>query len=152
MEEIYSIRFIKDTSTLRNQLLKNNKMNSDIEMKDPFPSFVVEFLANKYVKKPMIDQHALDILISTDYFKTNSKEIKIFSKFLNEEYDTDDLIFFLFVRSCIEKEMKIMFIEKAKEEIKLQQYEDKEKIDTELYLNIKTCFRSKLIILFNHHK
>jgi hypothetical protein len=38
------------------------------------------------------------------------QEIKIFSKFLNEEYDTDDLIFFLFVRSCIEKEMKIMFL------------------------------------------
>jgi hypothetical protein len=123
--------------------MKNNR-HGDLDMKDPFPFFVVEFLTNKYVKKPIIDQHSLDILLSTDYFKTNSKEIKIFSKFLNEEYDTDDLIFFLFVRSCIEKEMKIMFIEKAKEEIKLQQYEDKEKIDTELYLNLKTCFRSTL--------
>jgi hypothetical protein len=148
MEEIYSIRFIKDTSTLRNQLMKHNK-SRDIDMKDPFPSFVVEFLANKYVKKPMIDQHALDILLSADYFKNNSKEIKIFYKFLNEEYDTDDLIFFLFVRSCIEKEMKIMFIEKAREEIKLQQYEDKEKIDTDLYLNIRTCFRSNLFLFKN---
>ena len=145
IEEIYSIRFIKDTSTLRNQLMKNNRNTLDLDMKDPFPSFVVDFLSNKYVKKPIIDQHALDLVLSTDYFKTGSKEIKIFSKFLNEEYDTDDLIFFLFVRSCIEKEMKIMFIEKAKEEIKLQQYEDKEKIDTELYLNIKTCFRSIIL-------
>lgn len=143
IEEIYSIRFIKDTNTLRNQMSKNTKQVNDIEMKDPFPTFVVEFLTNKYIKKPMIDQHSLDLLLSLDYYKKNDKEIEIFSKFLNEEYDTEDLIFFLFVRSCIEKESKIMFIEKAREEIKLQYQEEREDRDSEVFLSIKDVMKSK---------
>jgi hypothetical protein len=143
LEEIYSIRFIKDTSTLRNQLSVKNQKNN-IDVKDPFSVFVVEFLTNKFVKKPIIDQHALDLLLSLDHLKGRAKEVEIFSKFLNEEYDTDDLIFFLFVRSCIEKEMKIMFIEKAREEIKIQYQEDRDEIDTDLYLNIKTCLKSNI--------
>jgi hypothetical protein len=139
IEEIYSIRFIKDTATLRNKLLKNNR--NDLDSKDPFPSFVVEFLSNKFVKKHMIDQQCLDLLLSIEHFISNN-EIKIFSKFLSEEYDTEDLIFFLFVRSCIEKEMKVMFIEKSRDEIKLQTAEDKHKIDTDLYLSLKTCLNS----------
>ena len=66
IEEIYSIRFIKDTSSLRNQLTKNAKNNQDVDVKDPFPIFVVEFLTNKFVKKPMIDTHALDLLLSVE--------------------------------------------------------------------------------------
>jgi hypothetical protein len=143
IEEIYSIRFIKDTSTLRNELTKNVKSNQDIDVKDPFPVFIVEFLTNKFIKKAMVDQNALDLLLSVEHYKTLNKEIEIFAKFLNEEYDTDDLIFFLFVRSCVEKEMRMMFIEKAREEIKVQYHEDRDEIDTELYLNIKVCLKSK---------
>jgi hypothetical protein len=139
VEEIYSIRFIKDTSTLKSQMGKNSE-----GINDSFPMFVVEFLINKYVKKPYVDQNALDLLLSVDYFKREYKDIEIFAKFLNEEYNSDDLIFFLFVRSSIEKELKFMFIEKSKEEIKLQSIEDKESIDTEIYVNVKTCVKSKI--------
>lgn len=143
MEEIYSIRFIKDTSNLRNQLVKQKKSeNNEVDNKDPFPIFCVEFLINKYVKKNLVDAHALDMLISVEFYKSKIKEIDIFNKFLNEEYDTDDLIFFLFVRSCIEKEMKMMFIEKAREEIKLQYNENRDEIDSEVYLNVKNCLKS----------
>jgi hypothetical protein len=142
IEEIYSIRFIKDTTTLRSQINKSNEVDSN----DPFPNFIIEFLTNKYIKKPMLDKNALDILLSADYYKDKSKEVEIFVKFLLEEYDSDDLIFFLFVRSCIEKEMKMMFMEKAREEIKIQYNDEKEFIDTELYLSIKTCLKSKFFI------
>jgi len=148
IEEIYSIRFIKDTSTLRNQLTKSSKSGQEVDVKDPFPNFVVEFLNNKFIKKPIVDQHALDLLLSVDFYKQKFRDVEIFSKFLNEVYDQDDLIFFLFVRSCIEKEMKMMFIEKAREEIKIQYSEDKDEIDTELYLNIKVCLKSEF--LFNY--
>jgi hypothetical protein len=138
IEEIYSIRFIKDTSNLRNQISKSNEIN----INDSFPIFVVDFMLNKFVKKPFVDQNALDLLLSLDFYKKDYKDIEIFSKFLNEEYDSDDLIFFLFVRSCIEKEMKFMFVEKAKDEMKLQYQEEKENSDNDVYLNIKTCIKS----------
>jgi hypothetical protein len=143
IEEIYSVRFIKDTSLLKSQLTQTNQ---DINLKDPFPVFVVEFLTNKYVKKPLVDQHSLDLMLSVEFYRNQKyKEIEIFSKFLNEEYDIDDLIFFLFVRSCIEKEMRIMFIEKSREEIKIQYQGDNDNIDTEVYLNPKVCMKSKII-------
>lgn len=138
IEEIYSIRFIKDTSSLKSQLNKQGDINDS----DPFPEFVVDFFINKFVKKPMVDQHALDLLMSVDYYKDLNREVNIFSKFLRTEYDTDDLIFFLFVRSCIEKEMKIMFIEKARDEMKLHTNDEKISYTNELYLNIKICLKS----------
>jgi len=99
-------------------------------------------MLNKFVKKPFVDQNALDLLLSLDFYKKDYKDIDIFSKFINEEYDSDDLIFFLFVRSCIEKELKFMFVEKAKDEMKLQYQEEKENMDNDIYLNIKTCIKS----------
>ena len=111
-------------------------------MKDPFPIFVLDFFINKYVKKSIIDRHSLDLLISIDYFKDLSIDVEIFSKFLDETYDTDDLILFLFVRSCIEKEIKIMFIEKARDQIKIPHSEEREEHDGDIYLNDKVCLKS----------
>ncbi len=64
---------------------------------------------------------------------------------MNEEYEGEDLIFYLFVRACIEKELKIVLIEKAREDIKLQYNENKDEMDLELYLNIKNCMRSNTL-------
>lgn len=91
--------------------------------------------------------------MSIDYFKDSSHEIEIFTKFLTEEYDTDDLIFFLFVRSCIEKEMKIMFIEKAREEMKGHVNEDNKDLNSygNIYLNIRVCLKSRVFLFFNFY-
>ena len=130
IEEIYSIRFINDTNTV------NNNPNEEIEPV-PFPNFVFEFLTNKFTKKPMVDQHSLDLLLSVDFYSKTDDEVAAFSKFLNEEYEPDDLEFFLYVRSCIEKEMKVMFIEIARESMKKQYTEDFE--ENECALNVKSC-------------
>ena len=62
VEEIYSIRFINDANTI--------KENNGEEVESfPFPNFVLEFMYNKYIKKPSVDQHSLDLIISTDFFK-----------------------------------------------------------------------------------
>ena len=92
IEEIYSIRFINDTNNIR-----ENGETEDF----PFPNFVLEFLSNKYIKKPAVDQHSLDLVSSIDFFKNKDTIISIFAKFLNEELDSDDLEFYLYVRSCI---------------------------------------------------
>ena len=131
IEEIYSIRFINDTNSI-------NTANQNEEIETiPFPNFVFEFFTNKFIKKPLIDQHSLDIILSVDYYKKKDLSINIFAKFLNEEYESDDLEFYLYVRSCLEKEMKIMFIEVARENVKRQYSEESN--ENKCNLNIKSC-------------
>ena len=76
--------------------------------------------------------------MSIDFFSKKYEDIKIFSKFLTEEFDIDDLIFFLFVRSCIEKELKIFFLEKSKENIKnFSNFDEVEQ--NNIFVPVKTC-------------
>ena len=56
-------------------------------------------------------------MLSLDFYGLKHKEIKIFQQFITEEYDAEDLIFYLFVRLCIEKELKVFFLEKEKENL-----------------------------------
>jgi hypothetical protein len=147
IEEIYSIRFIKDTNSLKNQLSRKKEIN----MTHSFPLFVLDFLVKKFVKKSIIDRNCLDLLLSVQYYKESIKEVEIFSNFLNESYNTDDLIFFLFVRSCIEREMGILFIEKARDEIKMQFNEEKDEDENEIYLNKKVCMNSKILFLLHFY-
>ena len=125
IEEIYSIRFINDS----------NKENEYQYF--PFPNFVLEFLNNKYIKKPSVDQHSLDLLLSIDFFKSKDSIIEIFSKFLNEELDNDDLEFYLYVRFCIEKELNKTFIEISRNQNKKGKINEEDKESNSL--NIKSC-------------
>ena len=125
IEEIYSIRFINDSG-------KENE-----EQNFPFPNFVLEFLSNKYIKKPTVAQHSLDLILSIDFYKTKDIIVEIFSKFLNEELDSDDLEFYLYVRFCIEKELNTTFIELARQRNKKGKLNDEEKDKT--CLTVKSC-------------
>lgn len=130
---MYSLRFVKDTQSIAKQ--------TDAPS-EPFPYFVGEFFLNKYEKKTVLDQQCIDFLLSLEFYSRTNKEIGLFAKFLSEEYDVDDLIFFLFVRSCIEKEMKMFFIEKAKEDL---QYVHLDVPYTEIFIPVKLCKKSKMI-------
>ena len=125
IEEIYSIRFINDS----------NKENEELNF--PFPNFVLEFLNNKYMKKPIVDQHSLDLILSIDFFKSKDIIIEIFSKFLNEELDNDDLEFYLYVRFCIEKELNKTFIEITRQQNKKGKITEEEKESNSL--SVKSC-------------
>ena len=130
IEEIYSIRFINDTN--------NIKENNGERESFPFPNFVLEFMFNKYIKKPAFDQHSLDLILSIDFFKNKDIIVSIFSLFLNEECDSDDLEFYLYVRSCIEKELNTMFIEIAREQTrKGTSLNDEERAKS--CLTVKSC-------------
>ena len=108
IQEIYGLKFYKDTQALF------NKKRSEPET---FPHFVGNFLINKFSKKETLDKKSVDFMLSLDYFGRNHKDIKVFQQFLTEEYDTDDLIFYLFVRSNIEKTLKVSFVDRAKENL-----------------------------------
>ena len=131
VEEIYSIRFINDANTIKEN-------NGEGVESFPFPNFVLEFMYNKYIKKPSVDQHSLDLIISTDFFKDRDIIIGIFAKFLNEELDGDDLEFYLYVRSCIEKELNVMLIELARQQTKKGNSLNEEEKEKRC-LSVKSC-------------
>ena len=108
IQEIYSLKFLKDTQSIFKE--------EDVES-NSFPEFVGNFLVNKFPKKEVLHKKAVDFMLSLDFYGLKHKDIKVFQQFVTEEYDTDDLIFYLFVRSCIEKELKVFFLEKAKENL-----------------------------------
>ena len=108
IQEIYSLKFLKDTQAIFKE--------EDVES-NSFPEFVGNFLINKFPKKEVLHKKAVDFMLSLDFYGLKYKDIKVFQQFVTEEYDTDDLIFYLFVRSCIEKELKVFFLEKAKENL-----------------------------------
>lgn len=140
IEEIYSLKFLKDTQALA------KKEDSEPES---FPVFVGKFLINKYPKKSNLDQQTINILTSIDYYSRTLKDVKLFSKFLSEEYDADDLIFYLFVRSCIEKELKFFFLEKAKENVRNSNNAYNDLISNEVYVPVKSCKKIGVSIFGN---
>ena len=130
IEEIYSLKFLKDTQALA------KKEEAEPES---FPVFVGNFLLNKYQKKSILDQQTINILTSVEFYSRSLKDVKLFSKFLTEEYDADDLIFYLFVRSCIEKELKFFFLEKAKENVRSSSNAYDDLVSNDIYVPVKSC-------------
>jgi hypothetical protein len=128
IQEIYSLKFLKDTQ---------NIFNKDDSEPDPFPVFVGNFLISKFPKKATLHKKAVDFMLSLDFYGMKHKDIKIFQQFVTEEYDSDDLIFYLFVRSCIEKELKVFFVEKAKDNLGQGLLYEKE--DNDILVPVKKC-------------
>ena len=106
-EDLYTARFIKDTSYFKAQLKKGN--TEEISDK-PFPDFIFEFYKKKHKgNKKNINQSWQDLISSIDYHKRNSTEAGLFASFLSQKYDTRDLVFFLYTRCLLEKELGVKF-------------------------------------------
>jgi len=143
IEEIYTVAFLKYTYFLRT-IIKGNNSNQESDKTWPkFPKFIFDFILNKYKKKQLVDQNCMNIMITVDYFQGQYEDIRIFSNLLSGKYNTEDLLFFLFLRNNIEKELGISFLDKAKDETKIQHKEYKEYIFIDFYLNFQQC--SKII-------
>lgn len=68
-----------------------------------------------------------------EFHKKQSLEAELFAKFLSEKYDTRELVFFLYVRCLLEKELAIKFSGYGKIEVV------KTTDPRSLNLNMKTC-------------
>jgi len=121
IEEIYSVKFVQDTNKMMET--SHNKETKERH----FPEFVTDYLASKYNKKPISDQHIINLAYSVEYHRRHSKNADMFYKFLNLDFENEDIMFYLFVRSCIEKELKILFLEKTKEDLNVHIEEEKDK-------------------------
>lgn len=57
--------------------------------------------------KSKSDQSSMDFISSIDYHRQNSVEADLFYRFFSKQYAEQDLLFFLFERSLVEREQSI---------------------------------------------
>ena len=69
---------------------------------------VVLYYQNKFKKKNMVDQACFDLIASVEQHRLNNDEIHLFYLFFTLEYSLKELLFFLYVRGCAEKELAIL--------------------------------------------
>lgn len=59
--------------------------------------------------KKFMQQSVQDLICSIEYHRKNWTEADLFANFLSQKYDTRDLVFFLYTRCLLEKEIGIKF-------------------------------------------
>lgn len=74
-----------------------------------FPVFVVRRLSLTMGLKKVVDQTCWDLLLNLDKYRKEYLEVEIFARFIQEFYDHDALVFFLYVRSMVANALHINF-------------------------------------------
>mgnify|MGYP005990980443 CR=1 FL=1 len=115
IEEIYDNRYARDTAELREdaegaaQAAGATPQSSRPKGPTDYPSFVVEFFSKRYGLPQLIDQTCWDLLYNVHAARKEYLEVEVFARFVEEYYDPDDLLFFLYVRSVVQKELRFTF-------------------------------------------
>ena len=141
IEEIYDDRYDHDTADLRNAE-KHGKAGEDSKIPEEntdrlsniFPVFVVDFLSKRFGLRSLVDQHAWDLLYNVHALRSTHLEVELFARFLEEYYDPDDLLFFLYVRSVVQKELVVNFVNRWTSASR-----GRERIPKPILLNYREC-------------
>ncbi|EAS01770.2 hypothetical protein TTHERM_00564160 (macronuclear) [Tetrahymena thermophila SB210] len=105
IEEIYTTKFQKET-----QHLLSGKSSLKLQKNIiPFPQHVYETIKKKSKQQKQLEQQLVNLLVSVEFYSQKQPEIKLFQQFLQQNYDDDDLIFFLFARAISEKVVGVEF-------------------------------------------
>jgi len=109
IEEIYDNRFIHDSADFKDDGTSVPGEQAKQRLSHQFPIFVVDFFSKRYGLRNIVDQNCWDLLFNVNLYREKHLEVAIFGRFLEEFYDPDDLLFFLYVRSVIQKEIGVNF-------------------------------------------
>jgi hypothetical protein len=105
IEEIYDARHQHETA----EVDRDEGMLDDQKISSVFPAFVVRRLSMRNGLRSIVDQLCWDLIYNTHVYRRDYLEVEIFARFLQEFYDHDDLLFFLYVRSVVSKLLRISF-------------------------------------------
>lgn len=96
LEDIYTARFLKDTSYFKAQL----KKGSGEEISDKsFSDFIVNYYKKKHKNNKInVQQSCQDLVCSLEFHRKDMTEADLFANFLTQKYDTRDLVFYLYTR------------------------------------------------------
>eukprot|EP00753_Platysulcus_tardus_P015520 PLAT5035.9.p1 GENE.PLAT5035.9~~PLAT5035.9.p1 ORF type:complete len:721 (+),score=335.59 PLAT5035.9:72-2165(+) len=112
VEEVYDARYAYDTADLREGGGDGGGGGGDgsrERLSQLFPVYVVDHFSKKFGLRSIVDQQCWDLLYNVHAMRKDTLQIEVFARFLQEYYDPDDLLFFLYVRSCIQKELNVNF-------------------------------------------
>jgi hypothetical protein len=105
IEDIYDSRFVHE----KHDVEREEDMSSFDLILLIFPIYVVRRLGTNVGLKSLVDQTCWDLLYSVDYYRNDYLECELFGRFIQEFYDHNDLLFYLYVRSVIAKVLHINF-------------------------------------------
>lgn len=109
IEDIYDARFIHEKHDVERDDSSSSYFSNHENYASIFPAFVVRRLATSLGLKRIVEQNCWDLLYNVHFLREEYLEVEMFARFLQEFYDQDDLLFFLYVRSVIGNMLKISF-------------------------------------------
>lgn len=96
IELLYDARFAHEKMDVE----RDDELSATDKLVKLFPVFVVKHLSTVVgLLKGLVDQTGWDLLLNVDIYRQEYLEVEIFARFLQEFYDNDDLLFYLYVRS-----------------------------------------------------
>jgi hypothetical protein len=107
IESLYDSRFIHEKMDVERDDIS---LGENASISSIFPVFIVKrFSTEKGLIKTIVDQNCWDLLYNVHVYRHDYLEVEIFARFLQEFYDNDDLLFYLYVRSVISKVLNVSF-------------------------------------------
>eukprot|EP00948_MAST-09A_sp_MAST-9A-sp1_P003305 g3305.t1 len=121
VEGIYDARFRHDMQDLKEEAnlvedsnegtmrRRENRMKAEDRMSNIFPVFIVDHLSKTFGLRTLVDRECWELMYHLHKLRKSNDELEFFARFLEEYYDPEDLLFYLFVRNIIERTLDISF-------------------------------------------
>jgi len=100
IEEMYDARYAHDLVEANHEEPAAKASSSSM------PVFVYDFFSKKYGLKGLVEQTCWDLVCNLEEYRASYQEVEVFGCFLEEKYDADDLLFFLYIRNVIQVQLE----------------------------------------------
>ena len=105
VEDIYDVRFVHDQQDLAHEEDFDDPRAE--RLSNLFPVFVVDYFSKRYGLRNLVEQTCAELVANVELLRADFSEVEVFARFLEESYDADDLLFFLYVRSVLQKALNV---------------------------------------------
>jgi len=104
LEDLYAARYMQDAQQLRAEAAGEGG-EAGTSHPPRFPIFVVAFVETRYGLKQVVGQFCWNLVHSVDEFRESHAGAELFARFLEEVYDSLDLLFLLHTRGAVRRAM-----------------------------------------------
>ncbi|KRX04614.1 hypothetical protein PPERSA_04429 [Pseudocohnilembus persalinus] len=127
INEIFNQQFQKEVAHLASV---QQSIKKKIIPFSNFPTFVFNYFYHQMSGLSLkVEEMCANLLVTLNFYEEKLKYAEIFSQFLKEEYDKDDLVYMLFIRTVVQKVLiKDFYMEQASQNKLDQVYLNSQKI------------------------